>query len=104
MKTIDDITAMTDAERLAHLLKWADQAFPKATDEAKANAIGYQRRSWAKWKSNPETIQPVVLIAMQELAFREDRERMILRSMNEIADHMAAMAENMATLARLLRP
>lgn len=104
MKTIDDIEAMTDADRLAHLLQWADQAFPRATDEAKANAIGYQRRSWAKWKSNPETIPSVVLIAMQEMAFREDRERMVLRSMNEIADQMAAMAQNMADLARLLRP
>ena len=99
MLTAEKIEAKTPEERLELLDSFARLSFGDMPQGQMAERMGYTRRSWANWRSKPETIPAVVLLLLQEWALHGSRDAMALRTFSEITDSLEGIAKSMAGLA-----
>ena len=99
MLTAEKIEAKTPEERLELLDTFARLSFGDMPQGQMAERMGYTRRSWANWRSKPETIPAVVLLLLQEWALHGSRDAMALRTFAEITDSLESTARKLADLA-----
>lgn len=101
MLTAEKIGAKTPKERLELLDSFGRLAFGDVGQREMAEQIGYTRRTWANWRTRPETIPTAVILLLQEWALRGSKDAMALRTFAEISDSMEAISRKFSTLAEL---
>lgn len=101
------IENMSGEEKLQHFEAFTALAFPGYSVGAIAEKIGYGRRQVQEWKTNPDRIRPIVLLLLQEWAFRGDQDNpereIIRRTMADINDSLQAVAQNLQDIAQDMR-
>jgi uncharacterized coiled-coil protein SlyX len=106
MHTAAEIIAMTPEEKWQQLeaLMTRRYDYPNRGAPTKLSKdIGRHPNTYYKWKSNPESIDPLAIIALERMTV-DDSEKVALqrRLISEIADDLAAQAENFGQIASKL--